>query len=79
MVVHRSFRCRFCGVVLPAWFPAQRRPDGAMLLHHLSRCHPAEVGHFLDQMHTTSDITRVAVQAFDAVEDRGGRGEEDDG
>ncbi len=60
--------CRFCGVVLLAWFPVPGVPDGAMLLNHVAQAYSAEVGRFLDQMHTTDDITPVIVQAFEPVE-----------
>ncbi len=68
MTTDRRYRCRCCGVVLSAWFSVPGEPDGAMLLNHVSQAHPAEVGHFLDQMHTTEDIAPVAAQAFELVE-----------
>jgi hypothetical protein len=37
---HRRFHCRFCGVVLAAWFPMPGEPDGAIVLGHLGRNHP---------------------------------------
>jgi hypothetical protein len=61
-------RCRVCGVVLPAWYPVPGAPNGALLLTHLSQAHPAELGRYLDQMHTTDDITPVIVQAFEEVD-----------
>jgi hypothetical protein len=33
----RHYRCRFCGLVLPAWLPVAQRLDSAMLLGHLGR------------------------------------------
>jgi hypothetical protein len=36
-----------------------------MLLHHMAQSHPAELGPWLEQMHTTDDITRVIVQAYE--------------
>lgn len=71
MISSPSFRCRFCGTILPAWFSVQHKPDGAMLLHHLARRHPTEVGRFLEQMPTTDDIARVTMLAFDPVEEVG--------
>jgi hypothetical protein len=69
---HRSskrYRCRFCGLILPAWLTAAKQPNGAMLLHHLSQRHPDHVGQYLDQMHTDEDHDPVIVQAYEVVED----------
>ena len=52
MTSRRRYRCRFCGHVLPAWLPMAKRPDGAMLLHHLSQQHPDQVGPYLERMRT---------------------------
>jgi hypothetical protein len=65
----RRYRCRFCGARLPAWLPAARRPDGALLLGHLSQQHPDRVGAYLDRMRYTEDIGRVAAEAYEVVED----------
>jgi hypothetical protein len=56
-------------VVFSAWTPVFEEPDGALLLHHISQAHPAEVGRYLDQMHTDDDITPAIVQAYEAVEE----------
>jgi hypothetical protein len=40
-----------------------------MLLHHLSQSHPEQVGAYLDRMHTTEDIARMAAEAFEVVEE----------
>jgi hypothetical protein len=32
----RCYRCHYCGRILPAWLPMAKRPNGAMLLGHLS-------------------------------------------
>jgi hypothetical protein len=37
-----------------------------MLIGHVAQARPSEVGQFLDQMHTTDDITPVILQAFEA-------------
>jgi hypothetical protein len=63
------YRCRCCGVVFSAWFSVPGEPDGAMLLHHVAQTHPAELKSFLDQIHTTNDITPVIVQAYEVVEE----------
>jgi hypothetical protein len=68
MTTCRRFRCRFCGITLSAWLAAPGEPDGARLLHHIAQAHPCEVGRYLDQMHTTDDITPAIVQAFEVVE-----------
>jgi hypothetical protein len=36
----KDVRCRYCQAVLPGWLPVATRPDGAMLLRHLSQQHP---------------------------------------
>jgi hypothetical protein len=69
MAPHRRYRCRFCGRVLNAWPPVPKRPNGAMLLAHLSHQHPAEVEYYLDQMCGSEDIGQVATEAFEVVEE----------
>jgi hypothetical protein len=65
----KRYRCRFCGVVLPAWLPVAQRPNGAMLLTHLSQHHRAEeaVQALLARMRT-EDIATVAAEAFEVIE-----------
>jgi hypothetical protein len=70
MTVRRRYRCRFCNCILPAWLPVAKRPDGAMLLYHLSQHHPDQVGPYLERM-ATEDIATVAVEAYEAVEEEG--------
>ena len=65
----RRYRCRYCGAVLPAWLPVSQRPDGAMLLGHLSQHHPDELAPYLARM-WTEDIATVAAEAFEVVEDQ---------
>jgi hypothetical protein len=65
----RRYRCLSCGAVLPAWLPVAKRPDGALLLHHLAQQHPDQVGAYLDQIHTDADHDRVVVQAYTVVEE----------
>jgi hypothetical protein len=65
----KRYRCRLCGHVLPAWLPAAQAPDGALLLGHLSQQHPDQVGASLARMHTTEDITPVALEAYEVIED----------
>jgi hypothetical protein len=63
------YRCRYCGQDLPAWLPVSREPNGAMLLHHLTQQHPAEARTYLNRMHRTEDISPIAVEAFEVVEE----------
>jgi hypothetical protein len=65
------FRCRFCGVIFSAWLAVLGEPDGALLLYHVTQSHPTELTPFLEQMHTTDDITPAIVQAFEVVEEPG--------
>jgi hypothetical protein len=62
------YRCRYCGVLLPAWLPVAKQPDGAMLLHHLGDAHPTEAGPYLDRMQTTDDIGPVAAEAYELID-----------
>ena len=64
----RRYRCRYCGVVLPAWLPVAKRPEASMLLYHLSQRHPDQVGPYLERMRTEC-IATVAAEAFDVVEE----------
>jgi dissimilatory sulfite reductase (desulfoviridin) alpha/beta subunit len=64
----RRYRCRYCGALLPAWLKAAREPDGALLLGHLSQQHPDRVGAYLARMHTTDEITRVVLEAYEEVD-----------
>jgi hypothetical protein len=58
--LHPHDRCRFCGALLPAWLPVAKRPDGALLLHHLSQHHPHLVGPYLERMETECIATVAA-------------------
>ena len=63
----RRYRCRYCGVVFNAALPVTQRPNGAILLHHLSQSHPDQVGPYLERMRT-EDIAMVAAEAYEVVE-----------
>jgi hypothetical protein len=65
----KRYRCRACDVLLPAWLPVAKRPNGAMLLHHLSAMHPDQVQPYLDRMRTVEEIAPVAAAAFEVVEE----------
>jgi hypothetical protein len=69
MPIHKRFKCRFCGRILPAWWPVAQVPDGAMLLYHLGDWHPDDVGAYLARIHRTEDISPVAAEAFEVVEE----------
>jgi hypothetical protein len=69
MTARKRFQCQYCGAVLPAWLPVFQKPNGAMLLHHLSQQHPDKVGAYRTRMHRTEDIARVAAEAFELVEE----------
>jgi hypothetical protein len=71
VISSRRFRCRLCGVVLNAWLPVAREPNGAMWLNHLSHQHPDHVKASLDRLHTDEDISPVAAEAFEVVEEDG--------
>jgi hypothetical protein len=51
----------------PAWLPVAKRPDGAMLLYHLSQQHPDQVGPYLERMRTEC-IATVAAEVFEVIE-----------
>jgi hypothetical protein len=40
MTMATTRRYRFCGVVLPAWYPVPGEPNGAMLLTHMAQSYP---------------------------------------
>jgi hypothetical protein len=70
MISNKRFKCRLCGAVLQGWLPVAKRPDGAMLLHHLSQHHPDQVGPYLERMRT-EDIATAAAETYDVVEWKG--------
>ena len=51
----------------PPGCPVAKRPDGAMLLYHLSHQHPDQVGPYLERMRTEC-IATVAAEAYEVVE-----------
>ena len=68
MASHRRYCCRFCDRVLPTWLLVAKRPNGAMLLHHLSQEHPDQVGPYLKRMRTEC-IARVVAEAYEVVDE----------
>jgi hypothetical protein len=65
MTTRKRFKCKFCGVELPAWLDVFQEPDGAMLLAHLSQRHYAESRAYVHRMRTTEDISPIAAEAFE--------------
>ena len=61
-------RCRFCGVVLPAWLPVAKRPESSMLLYHLGQHHLEAIGPYLRRMET-EPIAAVLMDVYEAVEE----------
>src|SRR5262245_41173362 len=62
MATHRCYACRCCDRVLPAWLLVARRPDGAMLLHHLSQHHPDQMGPYLERMRVVrTGVSKICV------------------
>jgi hypothetical protein len=49
-----------------------RKPNGAMLLHHLAAMYRDQVGQYLARIHTDDDHDRVVVEAYEVVEDQDG-------
>jgi hypothetical protein len=70
MTARKRFKCQFCGVLLPVWLPAAQRPNGAMLLTHLSQHHRAAGARqaLLARMRT-EDLATVAAEVFEVVEE----------
>jgi hypothetical protein len=66
----KRYRCRLCGLELPAWLPVLKQPDGSILLHHLGNSHRAEVGAYLERIRTMADVGPVAAEAYEVVEEQ---------
>jgi hypothetical protein len=47
--LQKRYRCRVCGLELPAWLPVAKRPEGSMLLYHLGQRHLDQAGPYLAQ------------------------------
>jgi hypothetical protein len=70
MPPRKRYRCRYCGRTLPAWLPVAKRPNGAMLLHHLAAMHREELRPYLRRMET-EDIATVTAETYEVVEGEG--------
>jgi hypothetical protein len=55
MPPRQRYRCRFCGVLLPAWLPVAQRPEASMRLYHLQR-HLDQAGPYLQRLAAGEDI-----------------------
>jgi len=71
MTTRRRYCCRYCRYDFPAWLPVAQRPDGAMLLNHLSAMHPDQVGPYLRRIEAGEDIATVAAEAYEVIEGDG--------
>jgi hypothetical protein len=67
MTTRRRWRCRYCGYNFPAALPVAQRPNGTMLLNHLSAMHPEELRPLLARMATGEGIADTAAEAYDVV------------
>jgi hypothetical protein len=66
----RRYRCRFCGLRLPA-LPVTGEPNSALLYGHLSQSHQDRIGPYRQRLRdTTEDIATVAAEAFEVMEDQ---------
>jgi hypothetical protein len=65
----KRYRCRFCGIVLPAWYDVPGEPNGTMLFQHMSQAHHNELRPFRDRIERTDDITRIILEAYEEVEE----------
>jgi hypothetical protein len=65
---HIRYRCRYCGLLLPAWLPWAQAPNGATLLGHLGESHPDQVGAYLARIHTTDELAAIAAEGYERIE-----------
>jgi hypothetical protein len=63
----KRYRCRFCGLELPAWLPVPKRPEASMLLYHLGQQHLEEVRPYLQRMETEC-IDAVLNELYEMIE-----------
>jgi hypothetical protein len=62
-------RCRHCRHDFPAWLPWAKAPNGVLLFGHLSQHHPDRMGPYRARLAAGEDITTVAAEAYDVVEE----------
>jgi hypothetical protein len=69
MAKHRRFyRCTLCGCELPAWLPVAKRPDGAMLLHHLAQDHPDQIPAYVERTNAGQAIADAAAAIYETID-----------
>jgi hypothetical protein len=64
----RFYRCTLCGCELPAWLPVAKRPDGAMLLHHLAQDHPDQIPAYVAWTTAGQAIADAAAAIYEIVD-----------
>lgn len=69
MTSRQRYRCRYCGHELQAWLLVPKRPDGAMLLSHLSQRRPEHAGPYLARMAVGSEIGATVAEGFEVVKE----------
>jgi hypothetical protein len=69
MTPRQRYKCPCCGLILNAWLPAFRAPNGALLLGHLTQHHRSESRRYLQRLRDTNEeIATVAAEAFAVIE-----------
>jgi hypothetical protein len=64
----RLYRCTLCGCKLPAWLPVAKRPDGAMLLHHLAQDHPDQIPTYVERTNAGKTIADAAAAIYEVID-----------
>jgi hypothetical protein len=64
----RLYRCKLCGCELPAWLPVAKRPDRAMLLHHLAQDHPDQIPAYVERTNAGQAIADAAAVIYDVID-----------
>jgi hypothetical protein len=64
----RFYRCTLCGCELPAWLPVAKRPDGAMLLHHLAQDHLDQIPPYVERTNAGQAIADAAAAIYEIVD-----------
>jgi hypothetical protein len=64
----RRYRCTLCGCELPAWLPVAKRPDGAMLLHHLAQDHPDQIPGYVERTNAGQAIADAAAAIYEVID-----------
>jgi hypothetical protein len=64
----RLYRCKLCGCELPAWLPVAKRPDGAMLLHHLAQDHREQTPAYVERTNAGQTIADAATAIYEVID-----------